>query len=133
MHSFRSTNWSWWCLLRRVLQHWTRSAAGAGRPVVVEVVDATGCAALLVGRWDSLLRESWSVHLLHGRGASVVAQGNVLGGAADRCAALRAASCELLRRAARGGWHRIRLQHLSSQGQRALLRSGGECRVRVAM
>ena len=69
MHSFRSTNWSWWCLLRRVLQHWTGSAAGAGRPVVVEVVDATGCAALLVGRWDSLLRECWSVHLLHGRGA----------------------------------------------------------------
>ena len=30
--------------------HWTGSAAGAGRPVVVEMVDATGCAALLVGR-----------------------------------------------------------------------------------
>ena len=43
------------------------------------------------------MRESWSVHLLHGRGASVVAQGDALGGAADRCAALRAASCELLR------------------------------------
>ena len=41
------------------------------------------------------MRESWSVHLLHGRGASVVAQGDALGGAADRCAALRAASCEL--------------------------------------
>ena len=65
MHSFRSTNWSWWCLLRRVLQHWTGSAAGAGRPVVVEVVEA----ALLVGRWDSLMQESWSVHLLHGCGA----------------------------------------------------------------
>ena len=39
------------------------------------------------------MRESWSVHLLHGRGASVVAQGDALGGAADRCAALRAASC----------------------------------------
>ena len=51
------------------MQHWTGSAAGAGRPVVVEVVDETVCAALLVGRWDSLLRESWSVHLLHGRGA----------------------------------------------------------------
>ena len=50
VHSFRSTSWSWWCLLRRVLQHWTGSAAGAGQPVVVEVVDATGCAALLVGR-----------------------------------------------------------------------------------
>ena len=65
VHSFRSTNWSWWCLLRRVLQHWSGSAAGAGQPVVVEVVDA----ALLVGRWDSLMQESWSVHLLHGRGA----------------------------------------------------------------
>ena len=65
MHSFRSTNWSWWCLLRRVLQHWIGSAAGAGQPVVVEVVDA----ALLSGRWDSLMQESWSVHLLHGRGA----------------------------------------------------------------
>ena len=62
VHSFHSTNW-WW-LLRRVLQHWTGSAAGAGQPVVVEVVDA----ALLVGRWDSLMQESWSVHLLHGRG-----------------------------------------------------------------
>ena len=42
------------------------------------------------------MRESWSVHLLHGRGASVVAQGDALGGTADRCAAsceLRAASC----------------------------------------
>ena len=65
VHSFRSTNWSWWCLLRRVMQHWTGCAAGAGQPVVVEVVDA----ALLVGRWDSLMQESWSVHLLHGRGA----------------------------------------------------------------
>ena len=43
----------------RVLQHWIGSAAGAGQPVVVEVVDA----ALLVGRWV------WSVNLLHGRGA----------------------------------------------------------------
>ena len=65
VHSFRSTNWSWWCLLRWVLQHWTGCAAGAGQPVVVEVVDA----ALLVVRWDSLMQESWSVHLLHGRGA----------------------------------------------------------------
>ena len=56
-------------LLRWVLQHWTGSAAGAGQRVVVEVDDATGCAALLVGRKDSLMRESWSVHLLHGRGA----------------------------------------------------------------
>ena len=65
VHSLRSTNWSWWCFLRRVLQHWTGSAAGAGQPLVVEVVDS----ALLVGRWDSLMPESWSVHLLHGRGA----------------------------------------------------------------
>ena len=64
-HSFRSTNWYWWCLLRRMVQHWTGCAAGAGQPVPVEVVDA----ALLVGRWDSLMQESWSVHLLHGRGA----------------------------------------------------------------
>ena len=61
MHSFHSTN-PWW-LLRRVLQHGIGSAAGAGQPVVVEVVDA----ALLVGRWDSLMQESWSVHLFHGR------------------------------------------------------------------
>ena len=57
VHSFYSTNW-WW-LLRRVLQHWTGRAAGAGQPVVVEVVNA----ALLVGRWV------WSVHFLQGRGA----------------------------------------------------------------
>ena len=62
VHSFCSTYW-WW-LLRRVLQHWTGSAAGAGQPVVVEVVDA----ALLVGRWGSLTQESRSVHFLHGRG-----------------------------------------------------------------
>ena len=47
------------------MQHWTGCAAGAGQPVVVEVVDA----ALLVGRWDSLMKESWSVHFLHGRSA----------------------------------------------------------------
>ena len=53
--------------------------------MVVEVGDAAGeagCAALLVGREDSLMRESWSVNHLHGRGASVVAQGDALGGAA---------------------------------------------------
>ena len=53
--------------------------------MVVEVGDAAGeagCAALLVGRWDSLMRESWSVHLLYGRGASVVARDYALGGAA---------------------------------------------------
>ena len=53
------------------------------------------------------MREYWSVHLLHGRGASVVAQGDALGGAADRCAALRAASYELLRRAAWNWWPRV--------------------------
>ena len=47
------------------MQHWTGCAAGAGQPVVVEVVDA----ALLVGRWDSLMKESWSVPFLRGRGA----------------------------------------------------------------
>ena len=41
-----------------------------------------GVRKVLVGRWDSLMWESWSVHLLHGRGASVVAQGDALGGAA---------------------------------------------------
>ena len=66
-----------------------------------------GCAALLVGPWDSLMRESLSVHLLQGRGASVVAQGHALGDAAGCCAALRAASCELLRCAARGWWPRV--------------------------
>ena len=45
------------------MQHWTGCAAGAGQPVVVEVVDA----ALLVGRWDSLMQESWSVQLFDGR------------------------------------------------------------------
>ena len=53
------------------------------------------------------MRESWSVHLLHRRGASVVFQGDALGDAADHCAALRAASCELLRRATRGWWPRV--------------------------
>ena len=47
------------------MQHRTGCAAGARQPVAVEVVDA----ALLVGRWDSFMQESWSVHLLHGRGA----------------------------------------------------------------
>ena len=46
------------------MQHWTGCAAGAGQLVVVAVVDA----ALLVGRRDSLMQESWSVHLLPGRG-----------------------------------------------------------------
>ena len=59
---------------------------------MVEVVDETGSAALLVGQWDRLMWESSSVHLLHGRGASVVAQGDALGDAAGRCAALRSAA-----------------------------------------
>ena len=41
------------------MQHWTGCAAGAGQPVVVEVV----YAALLAGRWV------WSVHFPHCRGA----------------------------------------------------------------
>ena len=49
--------------------------------MVVEVGDAAGSAAG-ISRWDSLMWESWSVHLLYGRGASVVAQGDALGGAA---------------------------------------------------
>ena len=100
MHSFRSTNWSCWCLLRRVLQHWTGSAAGADRPVVVEVVAVAGSAALLVGRGNSLMTEFRSLHFLHGLGA-------VAGRRCEPCAALRAASCELLRRAARGWWPRV--------------------------
>ena len=109
MHSFNSTNW-WW-LLRRVLQHWAGCAAGAGEPVVVEVVDA----ALLVGRWDSGSANGADAGVLvcaplsrslRGQGDALVgAAGSVtnsalsLGGAASRCAALRAlrcaASCEL--------------------------------------
>ena len=86
MQSFRSTNWSWWCLLRRVLQHWTGSAAGAGRPVVVEVVAVAGSAALLVGRGNSLMMEFRSPHFLHRLGAV----------AERRCEPLRrAASCKL--------------------------------------
>ena len=85
-HSFRSTNWSWWCLLRRMMQHWTGSAAGAGRPVVVEAVAVAGSAALLVGRGNSLMTEFRSLHFLHGHGAV----------AGRRCEPLRcAASCEL--------------------------------------
>ena len=45
-------------------------------------VTRLGVRPVLVGRWDSLMWESWSIHLLHGRGASVVAQGDALGGAA---------------------------------------------------
>ena len=86
VHSFRSTNWSWWCLLRRVLQHWAGSGAGAGRPMVVEVVAVAGCAALLVGRGNSLMTQFRSPHFLHRLGAV----------AGRRCELLRcAASCEL--------------------------------------
>ena len=107
MRSFNSTNWLW--LLRRVLQHWIGSAAGAGQPVVVEVVDA----ALLVGRWDSGSADGADAgvlvcaplsRLLRGQGDALDgAAGSVtnwalsLSGAASRCAALRAAAlrCEL--------------------------------------
>ena len=47
------------------MQHWTGSAAGAGRLVVVEVVAVAGCAALLVGRGNLLMTEFWSPHFLH--------------------------------------------------------------------
>ena len=106
-------------VVERVLQHWAGSAAGAGQPVVVEVVDA----ALLVGRWDSgsadgadagvlvcaLLSRSLRGQgvALDGAAGSVTNSALSLSGAASRCAALRAASCELLRRAARGWWPRV--------------------------
>ena len=45
-------------------------------------VTRLGVRPVLVGRWDLLMWESWSVHLLHGRSASVVTQGDALGGAA---------------------------------------------------
>ena len=107
VHSFNSTDWLW--LLRRVLQHWIGSAAGAGQPVVVEVVDA----ALLVGRWDSGSADGADAgvlvcaplsRLLRGQGdaldgaaGSVMNSALSLSGAASRCAALRAAAlrCEL--------------------------------------
>ena len=78
-------------------------------------------AALLVGRWDSLMQESWSVHFLHGRGAvramlwtALLAPGQTgrcrwmaLRAAALRCETLRcAASCELCR-AAGVWWPRV--------------------------
>ena len=67
------------------MQHWTGSAAGAGRPVVVEVVAIAGSAALLVGRRNSLMSEFWSLHFLHCRQAALRA--------AALCCELRAASC----------------------------------------
>ena len=68
------------------MQHWTGSAAGADRPVVVEVVAVAGSAALLVGRGNSLMTEFRSLHFLHGLGAV----------AGRSCEPLRcAASCEL--------------------------------------
>ena len=96
MHSFYSTNW-WW-LLRRVLQHWIGSAAGAGQPVVVEVVDA----ALLVGRWDSGSADGADAGVLvcAPLPRSLRGQGDALDGAAGSVtnSALSlggAASCEL--------------------------------------
>ena len=55
------------------------------------------------------MRESWSVHLLHGRGASVAAQGDALGGAAGSVMVLESSGlgCCLYpwkARVARGGW-----------------------------
>ena len=50
------------------------------------------------------MTESWSVTCTS---FAVRARRCRLGGAASRCAALRAASCELLRRAARGWWPRV--------------------------
>ena len=109
VHSFNSTNWLW--LLRRVLQHWIGSAAGAGQPVVVEVVDA----ALLVGRWDSGSADGADAgvrvcaplsRLLRGQGDALDgAAGSVtnLGAVAEwRCEPLRcaAAPCAALRDAA---------------------------------
>ena len=44
---------------------------------------------------------------LDGAAGSVTDLALSLGGATSRCAALRAASCELLRRAARGSWPRV--------------------------
>ena len=44
---------------------------------------------------------------LDGAAGSVPNSALSLGGAASRCAALRAANCELLRRAARGWWPRV--------------------------
>ena len=107
MHSFNSTNWLW--LLRWVLQHWIGSAAGAGQPVVVEVVDA----ALLVGRWDSGSADGADAGVLVCAPLSRLlrGQGDALDGAAGSVtnSALSlsgAASCEL-RRAARGWWPRV--------------------------
>ena len=115
MHSFYSTN-LWW-LLRRVLQHWAGCAAGAGQPAVVEVVDA----ALLVGRWDSgsangadagvlvcaLLSPSLRGQgdALDGAAGSVTNSALSLGGAASRCAALRAVSCAALLGVGGPEWH----------------------------
>ena len=96
-------------VVEAVLQHWAGCAAGAGQLVVVEVVDA----ALLVGRWDSGSANGADAGVLvcaplssslRGQGDALVgAAGSVtnsalsLGGAASRCAALRAAAlrCEL--------------------------------------
>ena len=72
-------------------------------------VTRLGVRLVLVGRWDSLLWEPWSVHLLHGRGASVVAQGDALGGAAGSVMSWSprgwgAARTPRRPRVARGGW-----------------------------
>ena len=76
-------------LLRRVLQHWTGSAAGAGRPVVVEVVAVAGSAALLV-RPRELVDDGVPVPALPSRTRRC--RWAALRAAALRCE-LRAASC----------------------------------------
>ena len=59
-------------------------------------VTRLGVRPVLVGRWDSLMWESWSVHLLHGRGASVVAQGDALDGAAGSAMVLESSGVRVL-------------------------------------
>ena len=41
-----------------------------------------GVWPVLVGRWNSLMSEFWSLHFLHGLGAAADARGNSPGGAA---------------------------------------------------
>ena len=82
----------------QVTQRWPRGSEPASAYLVlrslVVVVEAVAPVWLwrwvtrlrvrpvLVGRWDSLMWESWSVHLFHGCRASPVPQGDALGGAA---------------------------------------------------
>ena len=59
-------------------------------------VTRLGVRPVLVGRWDSLMWESSSVPLFHGRGASVVAQGDALGGAAGSVMVLESSGVGVL-------------------------------------